>query len=85
MGLNTKTIFLKDGRSVQVKELSVLARMKLQSKENISNYDIYELCLDDRGLNVLDTAGANEDDIKAIVQAVDEVNKKDIPEAKKES
>lgn len=85
MGLKTKTVFLKDGRSVVVKELSILARMKLQSKETLTNYDLYELCLDDRGLQVLDTEGANEEDMALIMSAVDEVNKKETDDKKKEN
>ncbi len=77
MGIKEQEVVLSTGKVVKVKQLTLLAKLKLFGKTNMNNSDVFMECLNPEDKLYLDTiATDNLNDVKIIIDAINEVNKK---------
>jgi hypothetical protein len=77
MGIKEQEVVLSTGKVIKVKQLTLLAKLKLWGKSGINNSDVFMECITPEDKSYLDTiATDNLNDIKLIVDAINEVNKK---------
>ena len=75
MGIKTEEIVLSTGKVIQVKQLTVLAKMKLWGLGRpITNADVYMECLSAEDKAILDSYEGNLNDVKNVTQAINKIN-----------
>ena len=76
MGIKTEEIVLITGKVIKVRQLSVLAKIKLLGTNNIKDADVYQECISMEDKIYLDNNSTdNLNDAKLVISAINEVNK----------